>query len=200
MSRAPKAGSFEHLVEFVEVPLAAVVRLSPSPATEPFWSKGLSHRFNDPTPDPACSFGVLYAADQLETAFCESVIHECALFNARTSRYEVPAAEFDRALTYYAHPSLARLPLIDLSGDKLKRMGLNADLCASNRYVRSQQWSRALHDALPAAMGICYPSRQRPGHTCYAFFERSGLVRMCDRPMTSAERVRLCALFNVVPA
>ena len=47
--RLPEPGSFEGLLRPVRMEVAALVRLSRSPATEPHWSAGV-YRFDDPEP------------------------------------------------------------------------------------------------------------------------------------------------------
>jgi hypothetical protein len=145
------------------------------------------------------SYGVLYAADSIETAFCESVIHENGLFSAATGRYEVPVAALNRTILTFEHPHLTKLPLVDLTDDNLKSMGLNGDLCATNAYDIPQRWAAAIHQAAPSSMGIKYPSRQRPGKTCYAIFCRSLLQAAKAHSLTRAQCVGLCRHFNVTP-
>jgi len=70
--------------------VASLVRLSPHPATEPYGSAGV-HRFDDPEPDRAGAFGTCYAANSIEVAFAEGVIHESGRFVGGS--YAVPAAE-----------------------------------------------------------------------------------------------------------
>lgn len=193
MTREPSAGSFEHLVKTVDVVVADFVRLSLQPATEPYWGRRGTHRFDD----PAKVFGVLYLGDTLGTAFAESVIHDNGRFDPPTGRYQVSLAEFCRAVTAFSAPSGDTLRLADLSGDNLKALGLNADLCAGSTYTTSQAWARAIHDRFPGVAGIRYPSRQRPGCLCVALFERSGVSVSAHRPLHASERIALCKTFNV---
>ena len=175
------------------------MRLSLSPATEPHWSKRARYRFDDPSDSKAGSgFGVLYVAQDLATAFCESVIHENA--NFLSGKFEVPKAEIEnRHLTHYRHSGKKELVLVDLTDDALKKLGLNNDISASDDYDVPQQWGKALHDAVPHADGIRYVSRQRNCAYCYAISERSGLVVDRWRPLTDAEKDALCKRFNVAP-
>ena len=73
--RLPEPGSFEDLLRPVRIDVASLVRLSRQPATEPYWSLGV-YRFDDPEPGRAGAFGTCYAANSIEAAFAESVIHE----------------------------------------------------------------------------------------------------------------------------
>lgn len=193
MSREPLAGTFEHLIDFVEVDVSALVRLSMSPTTEPYWTRSATHRFDD----PANSFGVLYVGDSLETAFAESVIHDNSRFDTKRGKFQVSVSEFNRSVTRFTHPLGDRVLLADFTGSGLKRLGLNTDLCAGNDYDCSQEWAKAVHDALPRLDGILYPSRQHSSHLCVALFERSGVVHQSYRSMTARERIELCRQFNV---
>ncbi len=122
MLRRPDPGSFEHLLTTVSVPVANLVRLSMSGATEPYWAKRAKYRFDDPSEPKNKRFGVLYVADNLRGAFCESVIHKGTLF--RNGRFEVARSEFDRReVTSYKHPKLLELTVVDLTGAALKKAG-----------------------------------------------------------------------------
>ena len=98
--RPPEPALFEHLLQAVEVEVAHLVRLSRRPATEPWWSRSAAHRFDDPEK----AFGVCYLAGRLDTAFCESVIHQSALFVG--GQYAVAGADLPRALQPCAEADL----------------------------------------------------------------------------------------------
>ena len=120
--RLPEPGSFEDRLRFVRVEIASLVRLSRSPATEPYWSAGV-YRFDDPQPERSGAFGTCYVASSIEVAFAESVIHETGRFVA--GRYEVPAAELtERSLVRLCCERRKTLMLADLSGAALKSLGL----------------------------------------------------------------------------
>ena len=78
--RSPEPGSFEHLLREVRIEATALIRLSRYPKSEPYWSRG-RYRFDGP-PD---GFGTCYAAANIDVAFCESVIHECAWLSTATT-------------------------------------------------------------------------------------------------------------------
>lgn len=199
MLRTPDPGSFEAHLRLVEVPCREMVRLSLSGKTEPYWAKRAKYRFDDPSNTTwGARFGVLYVGSSLETAFCESVIHENSLF--QKGAYEVPISELQqRQLTWYRHPGKSQLQLVDITGEALKRIGLNNDISAGDDYTISQQWSKAIHDACPKADGLRYISRQLPNKFCYAVFERSQLVMDKWRPLEDGEIDSLCIEFNVKP-
>jgi hypothetical protein len=140
MLRLPKPGTFETLVSSVVVPRAGLWRLSKRPASEPYWARGAQSRFDDPagaTPG-AATFGVLYAGQDPETAFCESVIHENSLF--LNGAFVVSKAGLvARALVGFKHPTKPSLTLADLTGARLKTLGLNNDIAAGDDYCVSGQ-------------------------------------------------------------
>lgn len=193
--RLPEPGSFEGLLRPVRIEVASLVRLSRHPATEPYWSAGV-HRFDDPEPDRAGAFGTCYAANSIEVAFAESVIHESGRFVGDC--YEVPAAELtERSVVRFACPRRKTLVLADLSGVALKSLGLNNDISASADYAASQAWAQAIHDASPRWDGIRYVSRQMNKGFAYAMFERSGLLKLRAEKLKARQVDELCDRFNV---
>lgn len=193
--RLPEPGSFEGLLRPVRIEVASLVRLSRHPATEPYWSAGV-HRFDDPEPDRAGAFGTCYAANSIEVAFAESVIHESGRFVGGC--YEVPAAELtERSVVRFACPRRKTLVLADLSGVALKSLGLNNDISASADYAASQAWAQAIHDASPRWDGIRYVSRQMNKGFAYAMFERSGLLKLRAEKLKARQVDELCDRFNV---
>lgn len=197
--RTPDPGTFEHLLQQVRVPVAALVRLSRFPQTEPFWARDRTHRFDDPLPPArrAERFGVLYCARDLETAFCESVIHENSLFVG--GRYLVPEADLARqAVRFKPGPNGRKgLRLADFGGDALKRMGLNLDLTTGDDYDTSQAWARAVWEHSASWDGIRYRSRQRGNRYAYALFDRCGITRASHAPLPQNELNRLIDKYYV---
>lgn len=220
--RRPEPGSFEHLLVLAPVALAGLWRMSRWPATEPYFSRSARFRFDDPAGRAGAAsapaggqdaagaaqdevaggtsravFGVLYAGDSVETAFCESILHGEHWF--RQGRFEVPAGELrGRCLVGLRHPRRQSLNMVDLTERRLKALGLSMDVSAGDDYTRSQQWARAVHDALPQADGIRYHSRQRPGALCHAVFDRSGVQRGDVARLTARDLRLLCGALNVV--
>ena len=193
--RRPEPGSFEALLRPVRIELAALVRLSRHPATEPYWSAGV-YRFDDPDPARAGAFGTCYAASSVEVAFAESVIHESGRFVAGAN--EVPASELTgRSLVRFRCVRRKTLVLADLTGAALKSLGLNNDISASSDYTASQAWAKAIHDASPRWDGIRYVSRQMNKGFAYAIFERSGLVKLRADKLSARQVDGLCDRFNV---
>jgi hypothetical protein len=144
MLRLPEPGTFKTLVSTVAVPTAGLWRLSKRPASEPYWARDAQSRFDDPAGaiPGAATFGVLYAGQDPETAFCESVIHENSLF--LNGAFVVSKAGLvARSLVGFKHPTKPSLTLADLTGAGLKTPGLNNDISAGNDYCVSQAWAAA---------------------------------------------------------
>ena len=193
--RLPEPGTFEDLLRPVRVEVASLVRLSRYPDTEPYWSSGV-YRFDDPDPGRAGEFGTCYAANSIEVAFAESVIHEAGRFVA--GAYEVPSAELtERSVVRFTCDRRKTLVLADLTGAALKSLGLNNDISALADYSVSQAWAQAIHDADPRWQGIRYVSRQMNKGFAYAIFERSGLKKLRSEKLKVAQLDALCDLFNV---
>jgi hypothetical protein len=198
MLRLPEPGTFETLVSTVVVPTAGLWRLSKRPASEPDWARGAQSRFDDPagaTPG-ATTFGVLYAGQDPETAFCESVIRDGSLF-LNGAFVASKASLVARWLVGFRHPTKPSLTLADLTGVGLKALGLNNDISAGDDYRISQAWAAAIHVARPELDGIRYVSRQRNDAFCYALYDRSGVVGDGAAPMPELVVNALCLRFNV---
>lgn len=194
--RPPDPGSFEHLLEAVQVPADSLLRLSKFPASAPWWSRG-AHRFDGPPAGAPGSFGTCYAAQNLSVAFAESVIHECAWF--RAGRYELPKAALEaRHTVKLKHPARRMLVLANLSGDAPKRLGLNNDFSAGDEYALPMAWARAIHDADSTWDGLWHVSRQHNNDCAVALFERSGVVSTRTHKLTVKELDALCDQFGVV--
>jgi hypothetical protein len=88
--RRPERGTFEDRLRPFRIEVSALVRLSPNPATEPYWSAAV-YRFDDPEPERTEAYGTCYTANSIAVAFDESVIHEAGRFVAGS--YEVPLAD-----------------------------------------------------------------------------------------------------------
>ena len=197
MLRPPDAGTFERRVSLVAWPTTQLWRLSKYPVTEPFFGRSGRHRFDDPSGRAidGAGYGVLYVAQDPETAFCETVLHDGSLF--RHGSFEVAqSALSERSLVAFRHRSKDSLSFADMTGNALKSLGLNNDISAGDDYLLPQQWSKAIHDAFPDVDGIRYVSRQRNDCYCFAVFDRSRLVSDSWAPLTNSDIAILCARFN----
>lgn len=201
MLRRPKAGTFEAHLHTVQISTDDMWRLSRFPTTEPWWAVNARYRFDDAAgANGRASFGVLYVGHTHDVAFAESIIHENSLFNAKAGRFEVAQADlYGRSLVSFRHPTRKRLTLVDLTGDALKRLGLNNDISAGSRYRVPQLWSSAIHAARPDADGLRFCSRQLNNDYCYAIYDRSGLEKDDFAALPDDLVDRLCTRFNVTP-
>ena len=120
--RTPEPGTFEHLLQSVEVPVQRLVRLSRRPATEPWWGRAASGRFDDPLQ----SFGVCYAADQVATAFAETVIHESSAWH-RGSWVVAEADLTSRWVVSFQRPAVWRVNLDERRATIKMRMSRRSD-------------------------------------------------------------------------
>lgn len=195
----PDAAAIARLTP-VDVPVAGLFRLSKRPASEPYFARRAAYRFDDPAGAiGAATFGVLYAACDPETAFCESVIHSGnALY--RAGAWQVAESELrSRHLVTYTRPGNPVLRLADLSGAGLKAVGLSNDISAGDDYTLPQQWAAAIFADREPWDGIRYVSRQNNTKLCYAVFDRSGAVRDSAAAMPQDLIDALCREFKVKP-
>jgi hypothetical protein len=138
--RWPDPGTFEHLLEEFRMPADSLVRLSIFPGTEPYWSRG-RYRFDGPPADNPESFGTCYAAQKLEVAFAESIIHENAWF--LKDQFQVPQTDLDaRHVIELVRPAKPDLILADFTGLALKKLGLNNDISSGDDYTLPMAWAK----------------------------------------------------------
>ena len=191
--RKPEPGTFEHLLRPAEVSARSMVRLSRRPLFEPWFGRSASGRFDD----PLCQFGVCYAADDVATAFAETVVHGSALFQG--GQYVVMVGDLtSRWVVTLRRAKQTKLRLADLTGEALKALGLNNDISATDDYTRTQAWARAIHEADSEWDGLRYVSRQLNDHHCYAIFERSGAPKQGSTRLEGTRLDDLCNRFGVV--
>jgi RES domain-containing protein len=132
------------------------------------WGRQGQGRWN--APDAA--FGVLYVADDLETAFAETFGHQVMASH-------LPAAVKFLSRQELEERCIARitarrdLQVLDLRGPALARLNLDAQLLSSREQLSvCQAWSRWWHDAAEQPDGLLYPSRLLPRGTNLALYER----------------------------
>lgn len=202
--RSPDPGTFEHLLQLVEVPVAELVRLTSRPETEVWWSHGL-YRFDGPDKDDIEGvkqsgepFGTSYAGLGIDPAFCESVIHENSWFH--NGMFQVSKEALAARLQMsYERPQSPMLRLADFTGKALKALGLNNDISSGEDYTTSMAWARAVHGADKKWDGILYVSRQLNTGLCVALFERSAVRPGSVRKLPPELVKSLCTRFHVLP-
>jgi RES domain-containing protein len=132
-----------------------------------YWGRNEPGRWNDPDG----SFGVLYAADGLETAFAETFGREVMVEYA-------PAAVKFLTVRELQERCVARLTacrdlhVVDLSGPALPALNLDAQILTTRDISACQRWSRWWHGAPEKPDGLLYPSRLLPSGINLALFDR----------------------------
>jgi hypothetical protein len=123
-------------------------------------------------------FGVLYAAEQFEGAFVETILRNPQLTfvsqNYITSRC-VTELTFSRDLR-----------LVDMRGRGLSRIG-TTNAISTGPYAACWAWSDYLYSHGGKPDGIAYASRHNPRRICYAIFERSNSSVTPGQPIPLAE-------------
>jgi hypothetical protein len=132
-----------------------------------------SARYRFDAPDE--SFGVLYAAFDLETAFVESLVRDQA--------HRLPAGEplfidyatlVSRQVVTLAARSLARsLRLAQLYEAGLSAAKTDNRISSVDDYGTTQQWAKAFHAHPQAFDGIVYMSRYLGNHRSVVLFDRT---------------------------
>lgn len=114
---------------------------------------------------PDGSYGVLYAAKNVQGAFAETFL--------RNPGTNAIAADFLKKKAYVELVTTEELRFIRLAGPGLAKLGATAEVVhAGLPYDVPQAWSAALH-ALPlTASGIAYHARHDDVELCYALFDR----------------------------
>lgn len=118
------------------------------------------------------AFGVLYLANNLETAFAETYGHQVMDSQLPASMKFLTRQELEeRCITRLT--ASRDLQVLDLRGPALARHNLDARLLTSREQLPvCQAWSRWWHDAAEEPDGLLYPSRLIPRGTNLALYER----------------------------
>lgn len=127
-----------------------------------FFDSSTDGRFNAPD----ASYGVLYAAKEVEGAFAET-------FLRKPGRTLIDEMLLIRK-AYVRLGNSRELKLIRLAGPSLARLGATAEVAHSGLpYTVPQAWSLALLQHPIGADGIAYHARHDDTALCYALFDRS---------------------------
>jgi RES domain len=125
-----------------------------------FFGRSIDGRFDAPLGE----HGVLYAAEDVYTAFVETFGQSTGVNTVTT--------------TALAERSLSRvevirpLRLVDLTGPGLARIGADERLCSGEHEV-AQRWAAAIwrHPSQPD--GLLYRARHDPSRRCLALYDRA---------------------------
>jgi hypothetical protein len=127
-----------------------------------FFDRSTEGRFNAPD----ASYGVLYAAKEINGAFAETFL--------RTPGHTLIDADLLQRKAYVRLIVQRDLKLIRLAGPGLARLGATAEVAHGGLpYDVPQVWSTALSGHPIGADGIAYHARHDDAEVCYALFERS---------------------------
>lgn len=126
----------------------------PSPGAPP------ANRFDA----PAGEYRTLYAAENLEGGFVETLLR---LPSGRIVRRAFVDARGWSALTLRRTLNLA---LVRDNG--LARIGVDASVTTTDDYAVSGRLARRLYQAYPLLDGLSYRSKHNNGEVCYAIFDR----------------------------
>lgn len=153
----------------------ALVRLAwPNPTTHDGFRRSAKYRFDAPDG----SFGVLYAAFDLKTAFAETVLRDTpARTKAAKIRLDYAELEARRVVAIDTHAATRPLRLIKLYGDGLVAARTDNRIATLDEYSLTRAWAKALHAHPQQADGIVYLSRFMAPRKAVALFDRSQHLR-----------------------
>lgn len=122
---------------------------------------------------PDCSFGVLYAAENIGVAIAETLVREKHRDRRSTPELWIAEALFKQyqiATLEADHPLL----LGDLTGFSLLSLGGDASELQAGSYDVTQPWSAMVHNHPRGVDGFIYQSRFVNTHSAAVIFERGG--------------------------
>jgi hypothetical protein len=124
---------------------------------------------------PDRSFGVLYAAFDLPTAFVETVLRELPQQTRATSRIPLAWNEIAnrRVVPLRAGVKRRRLRLIALYGDGLVAARTDNRIATLDDYAVTREWAKACHKHPVQADGILYMSRFLGDRQSAVLFDRA---------------------------
>src|SRR5665213_417033 len=132
------------------------------------------HRFDSPD----ASFGVLYAAFDLKTSFCEAVLRD----EPRNAMAGEPGildyAELHsrRVVALKNGPAARSLRLIKLFDEGLAAARTDNRISSADEYSTTREWAKAFHDHPLDADGIVYMSRYLGSRKSVVLFDRCAEV------------------------
>ena len=154
------------IVEDVEP--AALVRMAwRNPASHCRFERKARYRFDSPDH----SFGVMYAAFDLATAFAETVLRDQPL---RSADVILDYRELEsRVVVDLQHgPDARPLRMVKLYDEGLAAAHTDNQMSARDHYPTTQRWAEMFHAHSVAADGIVYMSRYMGARKSVALFDR----------------------------
>jgi len=160
---------------------------------DPF-RRSAEHRFDSPD----ASFGVLYAAFDLETAFVETIVRAKAqpLPAGEPLLLDSTALASRRVVTLAAGSSTRSLRLVQLYGAGLSAAKTDNRIASVDDYPTTQRWSKAFHDHPHNFDGIVYMSRYLGDHRSVALFDRARAAVAFNDPLPLLHHPDLAALLD----
>lgn len=160
---------------------------------DPF-RRSAEYRFDSPDG----SFGVLYAAFDLETAFVESIV--------RARAYPLPAGQpllldyatlsSRRVVTLAASSPARSLHLAQLYEAGLAAAKTDNRIASVDDYPITQRWSKAFHDHPQNFDGIVYMSRYLGNRRSVALFDRARDAIAFNSPLSLLHHPALARLLD----
>lgn len=148
----------------------ALIRLAwTDPASHLPFRRDARYRFDAPDG----SFGVVYAAFDLETAFVETLVRD------KPGSPTGPAIILDyseladrRVVMLDTHSAARPLRLVKLYEDGLAAVGTDNRISSDDDYPTTRHWAKALHDHPQAPDGLIYLSRYLGNRRSVVLFDR----------------------------
>ena len=120
--------------------------------------------------DPAGVYGILYAADSVDTAFAESLGRNLTQRKSPTETKFLSIAELNSQHIWQITLKESLL-LAELNGNGLPRLSLDAGIAAGSDYTTTQQWSAWIRQCPHNFHGIRYHARSLPSGLCLALYD-----------------------------
>jgi RES domain len=154
------------IVEDVE-PAALVHMAWRSPASHCRFGRKARYRFDSPDH----SFGVMYAAFDLATAFAETVLRDQPLRSADVI-LDHREVESRMVVDLKRGPDARPLRMVKLYDEGLAAAHTDNQISARDHYPTTQRWAEMFHAHSVAADGIVYMSRYMGARKSVALFDR----------------------------
>lgn len=152
------------------LPLASVegtlFRISHQKFSDPiYWPRRGLYRFDS----PLAKYGVLYTGRTFETALLE-------VFGDSWMKSRMTALTFLKEFEVCEIALGHRLKVVNLSGERLNPLGMDANIFASLAYDSTQRWAAAFMEHPDAPNGIRYPSRKNERLHNFALFSTPAVM------------------------
>jgi hypothetical protein len=169
--KSPPASFDQITLLTLDIDANTLVRMAwPDPATHCKFRNEMKFRFDAPDG----SFGVLYAAFDVATAFAETVLRDKpALATAAAVILDYAEVESRHVVQLKSGTSPRRLRLIKLFDDGLAAARIDNRIATVDDYAVTQLWAKAFYHHPIGADGIIYMSRYMGARKSVAIFDRA---------------------------